>query len=331
MRSQDCFVTLAALLVSAPAAAGVIVTEMQEHNGRAAYPGAPANSHTEMELSAEGNGLRQDIIRSDSTMIPAGCYLLYPTDQLMYLVNPANKTYSMLDMAAMSGMQRQAPQQPGGGGPPAAADQLVIDKKVDESGPVMLGLPTQHLVYEVSYRRPPPVQIPGIMSSMEVHETYEIWATNGLEARFAEVPALKRSVASLGAFGGGGPGPKPLSDALASHGFILKQVVTSESKTGGASGPMSLFMHMQGGHKETASMVVTAIRYETLQSERFALPKGYAEVAMINSNMSAGAMPDLSQLPGRPGGPPQPGAAPQPPAAAPGAPPPMPDLNNIPK
>ncbi|HEV8018601.1 MAG TPA: hypothetical protein VGP32_08605 [Steroidobacteraceae bacterium] len=340
MRSQDCFVTLAALLATASAAAGVIVTQVQEHSGQATHPGAPGNSHTEMELSAEGNGLRQDIIRSDSAMMPAGCYLLYPTDQLMYLVNPSNKTYSMLDMAAISGMQRQGPQQAGAGNPPVAADKLVIDKKVDESGPVMLGLPTQHVVYEVSYQRPPAVQIPGFVSSMEVHERYEIWATNGLEARVAEVPALKRSVVSMGALGGGGPGLKPVSDALASHGFILKQVVTSESKTGGAPGPMSLLMHMRS-QKETRSSVVTAIRYEPLQPERFALPKGYAEVAMMNSNMGAGAMPDLSNLPGRPGGPPgpggpsQPGAAPQPPAAAPGAPPPpppsMPDLNDIPK
>jgi len=63
----------------------------------------------------------------DSALMPAGCYLLYPTDQLMYLVNPSNKTYSMLDMAAISGMQRQAPQQQAGAGNPSvAADKLVL-------------------------------------------------------------------------------------------------------------------------------------------------------------------------------------------------------------
>jgi len=318
MRSQTIQLKLLALLASAPAAAGVILSEVQERSGQSAYPGGGGSAHSETELSAEGNGLRQDFIKSDSAQMPVGSYMLFPSDQLICLVNPANKTYTMLDMGTIAGMSRPMPQQTGSAGGPAV-DKLVIDKKVDESGPLMLGLPTQHLVYEVSYQRPSPMQIPGFMTAMEVHERYEIWATSGLEARFAEVPALRRPVAQMAGAGGSSSLLKPLSDALASHGFILKQIVTSESKTGGASGPMALMMHGRS-QKETRSSTVTAIRYETLPSERFALPQGYSEVAMMNSNMG-GAMPDLGKLPGRPGS-----AAPAGTVA-----PPMPDLNNIPK
>ena len=323
MRSQHRFLALAAFVATTPVTAGVILSEVQEHSGQAAYPGAPAGSHSETELSAEGNGLRQDFIKSDSMQMPAGSYILYPADGLMYLVNPANRTYTMMDMATMMSQTRQMQQQSGANAPPAA-DKLVIDKKVDESGPVMHGLPTQHVVYEISYQRPAPIQVPGVMSSMEVHERYEIWATRALDERLADVPALRRSA---------GPMIKPVSDALASHGFALKQIVTSESRMGGVSGPMALLMHARTGRKETSSTVVTAIRYEPLPAERFALPQGYAEVAMMNPNAGAGAMPDLSSLPGRAGAPAQSGAPTPPPGAAPGvpAPPAMPDLNSIPK
>ena len=86
----------------------------------------------------------------------------------------------------------------------------------------------------------------------------EIEAFLYLEARLADVPALKRPVVSMGIAGGSGPDLRQENEALASHGFILREIVTSESKTGGASGPLSMFMHMQGGHKDTRSMVVNS-------------------------------------------------------------------------
>jgi hypothetical protein len=303
MTSQSILLQLLALLASAPAAAGVILSEVQERSGQSAYPAGGGSAHSQTELSAEGDGLRQDFIKSDSAQMPAGSYMLFPNDQLIYLVNPANKTYTMLDLGTISGMSRPMSQQTGSAGGPGV-DKLVIDKKVDESGPLMLGLPTQHVVYEVSYQRPSPMQIPGFVTTMEVHERYEIWATTGLEARFAEVPALRRPMAQTAGAAGSSSLLKPLSDALASHGFILKQIVTSESKTSGASGPVAMMMHGRS-QKESHSSMVTAIRYETLPPERFALPQGYSEVAMLNANMG--------------------GAASAPP------PPPMPDLNSIPK
>jgi len=330
MRCRNSFVTLAALLAGTPATAGVILHEVQEQSGESFSARGSSALHTEMELSAEGDGMRSDILKSDSPLTPTGSYMLFPNDEVFYIVNPANKTYTLMDMAAMAGAQqmgRPTPQQPNGGS--TGAQDLVMEKKLDEAGPLMLGLPTQHVVYEISYHRPPPAQIPGFITSMEVHERYEIWATHGLDAQAANVPALNRPAARMGG-AIGAPQLKQVGEALASHGFILKQIVTVESKTGGATGPIALFMH--SSHKQSTSSVVTAIRYENLQPERFVLPQGYTEVGMMNANM--GAMPDLSKLPGRPGGPPQTGGSSQagaPPPPASGQPPQMPDLNSIPK
>lgn len=322
MRCRNSIVTVAALLTGAPAAAGVVLHEVQTGES-----GNARQSRTEMELSAEGDGMRSDIIESDFPLTPRGSYMLFPSDELIYLVNPANKTYMSMDLGLMAGISQQAQRmqhQMGGQGASASADNLVIEKKVEEAGPVMLGLPTRHVVYEVSYRRPSPVQMQGIMGPTEVHEKYEIWATRALDARFAGVPVLKRAANRLSDMGGM-PELKEVNDAIASHGFILKKNVTMESKmSGGMGSPVSMFMR-PGAQKRTSSSVVTAIRDETLQPQRFMLPQGYAEVAMMNPNM--GAMPDLSKLPGRPGAPQQPGGPQQPG----NTPPQMPDLNNIPK
>ena len=335
MRFRMCLLmVVAALLAAAPAAAGVILHAVQSSES------ANRHSHTEMDVSAEGDGLRADFVASDSPFMPTGSYALFPSDELIYLVNPAKTTYITLDMGAMAGMQQQAQraqQQASGSSAPLAAEKVLVDKKVDEAGPVMLGLPTQHVVYEVSYHIPPASPNAPVA---DYDEKYELWATKALDTRLATVPVLKRAGSRLAHLGGGiGGEPKEVADqltpAIQSHGFILKENFTKEVKaTLGPLTPMAGFATlMRGrGQQSSTSFLVTAIRDESLQADRFALPKGYTETEMMNPNM--GAMPDLGSLPGRPGVPPTPGG-PQVPGGPPqqpgNAPPQMPDLNNIPK
>lgn len=319
MRTRDRIVILAAgLLPAAPAAAGIILHEVETTDS------GNRQSHIEMDVGAEGDGLRVDITNSDSPFMPTGSYMLFPSEELIYMVNPGKKTYSTMDMTAMAGMQTQMQrmQQPvSGAAAPTGPENVVVQKKVDEAGPVMLGLPTQHLVYEVSYHQPPPA--PGA-PAFDFHGTYEIWATQALDARLAAASMLKKSASRLTHMGGGGGAgdPKEVGDAIASHGLILKQNFTKESKAIFPAfirmSPAAMFM--KGGQpRTTSSSVVTTIRDESLPPERFVLPKGYAEVEMMNPNM--GAMPDLSKLPGKAEGAAQPANNPQQ----------MPDLNNIPK
>jgi hypothetical protein len=317
-------VIVAVLLPGAPAAAGVVLHVVESVEGQ-------RRSHTEMDLSAQGDGLRGDYVASDDPFTPTGSYLLFPSQDLIYLVNPARKTYMALDMAAMAGMRQatqRMQQQASGAAAPNAAQNVVVDKKVDEAGPVMLGVPTQHIVYEVSYHVPPPAPNAPVF---DYHEKYELWTTKALDSRLAADPALMKAASRLPGIGAPGQGgePREVSAAIASHGFILKENHTKESKmTLGALTPMlgpAMFMRGRQGQPTTTSFAVTAIRDESVPQERFVLPQGYTETEMMNPNM--GAMPDLSKLPAGPGG------APQPPGVAPAGPPPppMPDLNNIPK
>lgn len=316
MTIRDCIVGLTGLLACASASAGVVLHEVQTGDAPNGRP-----SRTEMELSGEGAGLRSDFLASDSPLTPAGSYMLFPDERTIYLVNPARKTYMRFDPGMAAAAMKA------GSGNPTATENLVMDKKVDEAGPAMLGLPTQHVVWEVSYRRSPPMQIPGFTGPIEIRERLEIWATRGFDARFASLPALKSSAFRAADAAGAGAEPKEVGDAVAGYGFVLKKVVTMESRQTGGPGVVGMYMRAAGGgaQKRTSSMMVTAIRDETLPPERFALPQGYAEVSMMNANLSG--MPDLSTLPGGPSGPQQPGQ-PQPPGNTAPA---MPNLNEIPK
>jgi len=316
MERRICLLIVAALLPVARAAAGVVL-----HETTSADIGN-RQTHTEMEVSAEGDGLRADIVSSDLPFTPPGSYMLLPNDEQIYLVNPAKNSYALMDMNDMAGVQQamQRMQRQMNGGAAAGPQNVVLAKKVDEAGPVMLGLATRHIVYEVNYHQPAPVPNAPVY---DVHEKYELWATAAFDARSAAIPALRRAGRLSRISSGGGPEPKEVTDAIASHGFVLKQNYAKESKmTLGSlamAGPMMLMTRGAGSPHTTSSLTVTEIRDANLQAERFVLPQGYAEVEMMNPNM--GAMPDLSKLPGQPGG-----------TAPPGSPgPQMPDLNDIPK
>ena len=332
MRFRSSLVVIvASWLPAAPAAAGVILHVVQSRDS--AMASAHRQLHTETDVSAQGDGLRADVTASDDPSSPVGDYMLFPNDQTIYVVDPAKHTYITVDRAAMAGMmqqmQRMQQQQLAAIGSPYASsmptnplqpEHVVIEKKLDEAGPVMLGFPTQHVVYDVSYHMPP--FAPGA-PAFDYHEKYELWATKALDERLAAAPALKRAgLAKLGGRGGSLAGPA-VTDAIASHGFILKQNFTQESQQVGswggvAMGPAALLAH-HGQPRNTSSFVVTAIRDESLQADRFEVPKGYTETEMGNANM--GTMPDISKLPGQPGASSPPGNNPQQ----------MPDLNNIPK
>jgi len=321
MSLRTIFLAILTLCAAMPAGAGIVMREVQSSESPTG-----GQRRTVMELSAEGDGLRSDIIEStNDPMMPPGSYMLIPSDELFYIVNPKNKSYMQMDMAVMAGMQQQGQRMQGQmkqQGASTSAENLTVTKKVDEAGPVMLGMPTQHVLYEVSYRRPMGMQVAGMSNSVEVHATYEIWATKGLEARFAGIPALKRSASRMGAPGGGMPDLKEVTEAIGSRGFALKKVVSSESKMHmGGPAPMMLFAKGASQESKTSSEI-TEIREQTLSPYLFVLPKDYTEVQMMNPNIRN--MPDLNQLPGSPERP----VGPKPPDN--GAPP-MPDLNKIPQ
>jgi hypothetical protein len=277
------------------------------------------------EMRVEGGKARADIVEmTDNPFMKQGSYMLFIDEDTTFIVNPKDRTYSRMDLGEMQNMQQKSTQmqeQMRRQGASVAAEDLKIKKKLEEPGPTMLGMPTQHVIYEVSYKRPMGPQNGPVKMSAQVQETYEIWATRALEAKLAGASAFKKH--------GGATGPSPgsaalpeVQEALNSHGLALKTIQTSESKiTSSMPSPGMMFGGRHGGSKTT--MEITELREESLKPDLFELPKGYTETEM--SNPSAGGMPDLNQIPGGRG----PSGGPGGPSMAPM--PQMPDLDKMPK
>jgi hypothetical protein len=305
------------IVLNGQAHAGVIFKQTQSSDD-------PNGHHMRIvtEMRIEGGKARADIVEmSDNPFMKQGSYMLFIDEDTTYIVNPKDKTYSLMDLGEMQNMQQKSTrmqEQMSRQGASVAAEDLKIEKTLEEAGPTMLGMPTQHVIYEVSYKRPVGPQNGPVKMRAQVQETYEIWATHALEAKLAGAAAFKKQ--------GGATVPSPgsaelpqVQASLSSHGMALKTIQTSDSK-------MSSTMPMMfgGGHNRSKStMEITDLREESLKPDLFELPKGYTETEMSNPN--AGGMPDLNQIPGGRGPSGGPGGPSMPPM------PQMPDLDKMPK
>jgi len=307
-------------VASLAAQAGLVMTESRTHedaHGR--------SSRSVMRLSVQGDQARSDMVEmsQDNPMMSAGSYVLLTSGKSeMLIVQPAQKTYMRMDSRDMRGMGRMAgkiDQQHVG----TELSDLKVEKKLDEAGPTMLGQPTRHLIYAISYSRPLPNQ--PIKASTDVKETRELWVTHGLDAKVASLSGFKAFSEGMGPMSGSMAELGEIETRLRNDGFALKSIRTTETRmnlglgTGAAVlNPGLLLMNSRGG---TARSVVeiTDLREDEVPADRFAIPKDYVEREMMNPN--AGSMPNLDSLPGgRPGDPGK--QRPQLPQ--------MPDLDNIP-
>jgi hypothetical protein len=317
MRRMMFGVIAFSLLVSAPVHAGLILKQVQssDDGGRSA--------RTVSEMRIEGGKTRIDFLETvENPYFQPGAYMLFVNEDTAYIVNPKDRTYSRMDLEEMQNVGRTAAQseeQMHRQGGSISVEDLNIRKKLDEPGPTMLGFPTEHVVYDVTYTRPMGMQSGPMTMKMENHETYEIWATRDLEKELSGAAAFKKRAPGTG-FPGGSAALAQVGEALSRHGMALKMIQTTESKINLPG--INVLLGRPGGSSQRSKSTteVTALRKESLSPDLFALPDGYTEVDLSNPN--AGAMPDLNRIPGGPG-----------PSGGPGgtSTPPMPDLDKMPK
>jgi hypothetical protein len=185
-------------------------------------------------------------------------------------------------------------------GKPAEVVDARLEQKLDETGPVMLGLPTRHYRYEVSYTEKQDMTgMPGSLNT-KVEEQHEFWATEALE----DQPAIRE----LGPVDPAGvgladvmPEVEELEARMHAHGLFLKHLVSRKTSTGvgGGGGLMRMMPGMSESSAERISTEVTELKRATFTPAEFELPKGYEEIEFF-APASAG-MPDLDDLPGAAG------------------------------
>lgn len=289
---------LLALGVSLPAAGGVVLRQVEVKEGG----DEEAIGRQVAQMWMEGEKSKILFEESPNPMIPRGSYLLAPGGDFLYLVNPAQKTVARMDTYEMQAMGEQAGQfaerQAETTGQRTEVVDLKLELKLDEPGPQMLGMPTRHYRYELSYTEKQDVRgMPGGFRT-RVHEEHEFWATDALK----DEPAISAMRAEQLADPAADDVQREVQEAEArmyAHGFFLKHIIERKASSG-MGGPMGGMMGMMTGmnesEEERISREVTELRRATLSATEFELPQGYAETELFTPQ--GGGMPDLNSLPG---------------------------------
>jgi hypothetical protein len=314
-----CF-ALIVLGATVAAQAGLVLVQTQSEDSATGK-----SSRTVTQMSLEGSKARSDFLEMSepNPMFGPGTYMLMSGEKSagMIIVNPGEKTYMRLDPADFQGLVQMGgsvEQNINKQGGESGITDLTVKKTLDEAGPTMLGMPTRHLVYEISYTRPMGMQNQGFKMGQAITETQEVWATHALDGKLAAIPAYQPMAAGVSNMTSGSSAQLgEVQKEIAANGMILKKVTTTRSKM--QSSIPSPAMLFNRGRQSKSVMEITALREEPMQTEHFVLPKGFVERQMMNPN--AGNMPDLDKLPGAPG---QSGQRPHGDSQ-------MPDLNKMPR
>lgn len=298
MNARRLSVFLLLLNVSLPASAGVVLRQVQVTEST----NEEMNSRQVTQVFIEGEKMKTVFEESTHPMMPVGSYLLAPGGDLMYLVNPARRTISRMDIAEMEaigdkGLEMGEKQAESTGLKTEVVDAR-LEQKLDETGPAMLGFPTRHYRYELSYTEKQHMTgMPGSLNT-KVEEQHEFWATEALN----DEPAIRElgAAATAGAAG--------LADVLRevedlearmhAHGLFLKHVASRKTSTAmsGGGGLMRMMPGMSDSSADRISTEVTELKRATITPAEFELPKGYEEIELFAP--AATGMPDLDGLPG---------------------------------
>ncbi len=270
-------VGLAALLitaaVAAPAFAGLeftIVTKVE--GGREASMG-----NMVMNAQAEGEQARIEFTETRNPMFSKGSYMLVNAKGEMFIVNPENKTYAKLDLAAMMEGMGGAMDAMAKSGLKMEVKDPKVEKLLEEPGGDILGYSTTHYRWHSTYTMV--MHIPVLGEKLYPGDTMEdVWTTTGLG-----LPA--QTSKALQGFGQGQMSGelKKLVDAakVKMTGFALKRVVVAKSQ-GGKGAPT------------TTTMEVTKVQKAEIPPSVFAIPAGYTETDLMQPQRGP-AMPDLNK------------------------------------
>ncbi len=245
---------LAAGLAIAPAAGGVIFREAETIEGA-----APGNGSRQIrQVLAEGEACKVVLEDGGDSLLPIGAYVL-ATAVDAFLVDPAERTIAPLDPTTMVPAATTA--EPAARAP---VTDVALDLLFDAPGPVLLGLPTRHLVWRLRYRDGTSAQ------AVLREERHELWVTPWMPEETPPTAWLKLRIAEDA---GLGPERADLRDAVEqmyTQGFVLQQVIerVAAAGSGEAAGPRVL-------------REVTSFSREAVPATVFEQPQGYSATEFL--------------------------------------------------
>ncbi len=273
-------VTLALAAGSGSASAGLVFSEAEVIEA-----GTASAVRQVRRVFAQAGQLKAVFQQSADALFPEGAYLLVADGEAV-LVDPARSTIAPVIAADMHPV-------PASAGEVAATrrfSDVRLELQMDERGPTLLGLPTWHYVYLLSYRE----LAPGESSSAAVitEERHEFWAA-----------ALPEEEAALSAWrelrvaedGGAGFARREIREAVAQmyeRGFFLRHVIERRDREpAGATETVE---------RERIAREVTAVSREDIAAAVFEKPAGFSQTEFLVPGPDEAAGPGLPHR-GKPG------------------------------
>lgn len=203
-------------------------------------------------ISVQGKCMRLDYEQTNDSNVKKGDYIVSNDGESFYMVSTKEKQYMKFDFAMAGGMM-------------SLMSMKISDPKSqmvsDEAGPKMLGYPTRHVKYTVSYTME--MSIMGMKTKNQIVQETESWVTTKIDASAFE--AWSRSFAAKG-------GNKDMEELMKAtmkniKGVPLKNIVLTTTTD-------------KNGKKTTSTTTseVTEVKEGSLPAKLFELPSDYKEI-----------------------------------------------------
>lgn len=201
-------------------------------------------------VKTEGGQSRFDVVRSDEKMFEAGSIILTSTDDsVMTVLNPARKSYYVIDMVKLAVSVAETRKQLA---PWMSMSRAVATVKNEGPGGMIQGYPTQRWVVDTTMAMKTPAR-------MTITSRLEIWATEKLPGNASSM--VPGSVTATDPIFGS------LRESVGKiRGLPLRSVTVTTMTTGGST------------TTTTSRMNVTAIHVSTIAPSEFVIPSGYRKV-----------------------------------------------------
>jgi hypothetical protein len=238
--------------------AGTVLREVQ-----VTAPDAPAATlRLVRQVLSEGDNCK--ILHEESTdpLAPGGTYIL-ATAHDAFIVDPARATVTPVDPT------RMLPATGDGEPERATVADVVLEREVDEPGPVLHGFDTRRFVYGLRYdvQKSGDAGAPVVVRHEERHEFYAApWSA------VREQPVTWRAwrISEDAGVGAGRREVREAMEALHRHGLILRHSI--ERRVSGApDGPVT----------ERISREVTSFARQELDARLFVKPEGFAPAEFL--------------------------------------------------
>jgi len=232
-----------------------------------------------MNAAAEGDHARMEFVETKNPMFSKGSYMLVNAKGEMTFVNPEKKTYSKLDLAAMTeGL--------GGAGDAMAKfgfkmeiENPKVEKMLEEPGGEILGYPTTHYRWHSTHTMVMHMPKPMKDKRTNADSVEDVWTTTAI----GMPPKTAKAFEGMG--GGQMMGElKKIEDAakVKMTGFRLKSVVVTTGQGG------------KGSQTTTTTTEVTKLRKTDIPPSKFVIPADYTETDMMQPQRGP-AMPNLDK------------------------------------